>query len=53
VTAIVIAYEDAYHEELHRLVKALRRDRGLPGLILEAQPVPYFEREHPLTPAAP
>lgn len=39
MTAIVIAYEDAYHEELHRLVKALRRDRGLPGLILEAQPV--------------
>lgn len=39
MTAIVIAYEDAYHEQFHLLVKALRRDRGLPGLILEAQPV--------------
>ncbi len=37
--SIVIAYEDNYHEELHHLVKALRRDRGLPGIILEGRPV--------------
>lgn len=39
MSSIVIAYEDDYHEELHLLVKALRRDRGLPGMILEGRPV--------------
>ena len=39
MSSIVIAYEDDYHEELHLLVKALRRDRGLPGLVLEGRPV--------------
>lgn len=39
MSSIVIAYEDDYHEELHLLIKALRRDRGLPGLILEGRPV--------------
>jgi hypothetical protein len=35
----VIVYEDAYHEELHALVKALRRDLGHPGVILEPSTV--------------
>jgi hypothetical protein len=39
VSSIIIAYEDDYHEELHLLIKALRRDRGLLGIILEARPV--------------
>ncbi|WP_437300233.1 hypothetical protein [Sorangium sp. So ce426] len=37
--SIVIAYEDDYHEELHLLVKAMRRDRGLPEMIVEGRPV--------------
>ncbi len=37
--AVVVAYEDQYCEELHRLVKRLRADQGLPGLILEARSV--------------
>ncbi|WP_437640399.1 hypothetical protein [Sorangium sp. So ce854] len=39
MSSIVIAYEDDYHEELHLLVKALRQDRGLPGMIVEGRPV--------------
>ena len=35
MSSILIAYEDDYHEELHLLLKALRRDRGLAGLTLE------------------
>lgn len=37
--SIVIAYEDDYCGNLHLLIKALRRDRGLPGLCLEARSV--------------
>lgn len=37
--SIVIAYEDQYFEALHGLVKSLRRDAGLPGIILEPRPV--------------
>ncbi|HEY8379223.1 MAG TPA: hypothetical protein VIK91_22170 [Nannocystis sp.] len=37
--AILIAYEDQYFEQFHLLVKALRRDRGLPGLCLEGRTV--------------
>jgi hypothetical protein len=37
--SLVIAYEDDYHEELHLLIKALRNERGLPGVILEGRPV--------------
>ena len=37
--SIVIAYEDDYHEELHLLVKAMRRDRGLPEMLVEGRPV--------------
>jgi hypothetical protein len=39
VRSIVIAYEDDYHEELHLLVKAMRRDLGLPEMIVEGRPV--------------
>ncbi len=35
MSSILIAYEDEYHEELHLLVKRLRADRGVPGLVLE------------------
>lgn len=37
--SVVLAYEDQYCEELHRLIKALRRDAGQPGLILEPRAV--------------
>ena len=37
--SIVIAYEDDDCDELHRLLKALRRDVGQSGVILEARPV--------------
>lgn len=37
--SVVVAYEDQYCEELHRLVKALRRDAGQPGLVLEPRAV--------------
>lgn len=37
--SIVLAYEDQYCEELHRLVRALRRDAGQPGLVLESRAV--------------
>ncbi|HRI72014.1 MAG TPA: hypothetical protein PK156_47605 [Polyangium sp.] len=37
--AIVIAYEDAYCNEFHLLLKKLRRDVGLSDVILEARPV--------------
>jgi hypothetical protein len=37
--SIVIAYEDQYCDKLHLLIKALRRDRGQPGLCLEARSV--------------
>jgi hypothetical protein len=39
VRSIVIAYEDKYFEELHRLIKRLRVDHGLPGLCLEPRSV--------------
>ena len=39
MTAIVIAYEDDYFEQLHHLIKGLRRDSGLPALILEPRTV--------------
>lgn len=31
---VVIAFEDQYYEELYKLIKRLRRDRGLPGIAL-------------------
>lgn len=37
--SILIAYEDQYHQKLHLLIKRLRRDRGLPGVILEGRSV--------------
>ena len=37
--SIVIAYENAYCEALHGLIKRLRMDQGLPGLILESRTV--------------
>jgi len=37
--SIVLAYEDQYCEELHRLIRALRRDAGQPGLVIEARAV--------------
>lgn len=37
--SIVVAYEDQYCEELHGLLKKLRRDAEQPGLILEPRPV--------------
>jgi hypothetical protein len=39
VRSIVIAYEDKYCEGLHGLIKGLRRDHGLGGIILELQTV--------------
>lgn len=36
--SVVLAYEDQYCEELHRLIEALRRDAGQPGLILDREP---------------
>jgi hypothetical protein len=38
VTSTLIVYEDAYHEQVHGLVKALRRDLGRTGSILEGEP---------------
>lgn len=37
--SIVVAYEDKYCEELHLLIKALRRDRQQPAVILESRTV--------------
>ncbi|WP_437683394.1 hypothetical protein [Sorangium sp. So ce131] len=37
--SIVIAYEDKYCEELHRFIKRLRNDNGLPGICLESRSV--------------
>jgi len=39
VKSIVVAYEDKYCNELHLLVKALRRDAGAPAMILEPRSV--------------
>jgi hypothetical protein len=39
VKSVLIAYEDQYFEALHGLVRALRRDRGLPGICLEPRSV--------------
>lgn len=36
---VVVAYEDLYHEQLHGLIKALHRDAGRPGIILESATV--------------
>ncbi len=37
--SIIIAYEDAYCEALHGLIKRLRVDHGMPGLVLEPRTV--------------
>lgn len=37
--SVVLAYEDSYCDELHRLIKAPRRDAGQPALILEPRPI--------------
>lgn len=38
MNATLIVYEDAYHEQLHLLVKALRKRLGRAGSILEGEP---------------
>jgi hypothetical protein len=35
VSSTLLAYEDQYHDNLHLLIKKLRRDAALPGIILE------------------
>lgn len=48
--SIVLAYEDQYCDALHLFLKRLRRDRGLPGIVLEPWPVRgtgNFAREVP------
>jgi hypothetical protein len=39
VKSVLMAYEDQYFEALHGLIKALRRDRGLPPICLEPRSV--------------
>lgn len=38
MTSTLIVYEDAYYDQIHGLVKALRKDLGRAGSILEGEP---------------